>query len=398
MSEWIEKRLGEMIEVNPKSISASTYNGTIQYIDISSVESGRLLGYTKYDFVDAPGRARRIIKPGDTIISTVRPNLRGYLYVKECPNNVIASTGFAVLRTKEGNDKRFIYYLVTENSFIDYLSLVAKGSNYPAVDTNDFKQAKVTVPSLPTQTRIAEILSAYDDAIENNNHRIALLEKAARELYREWFVRMRFPGYKNMKFVNCLPEGWGVKKLGDIVKVGRGSSPRPITDAKYFANGNIPWIKIADATKSTKFILETNEYVNEYGASFSRKLPIGSMIIAASGTLGFPMFLGVEGCIHDGWMYFFEITEISKEYLYFVLLSMGRYYNSISYGAAIQNINTEIVRKSKIIMPEQNILKRFSDITSNIDNEIKCLLKKSQNLARQRDLLLPRLMSGKLEV
>ena len=397
MSHWVEKRLGDIIHINPSSLS-SNHNGTIQYIDISSVSQGHMLGCTEYEFSEAPGRARRKIKQGDTIISTVRPNLRAYWYVRACHDNAIVSTGFAVIRAKGENNSRFIYYLLTERSFIDYLSLVAKGSNYPAVDTNDFKRAKVTVPCLPTQTRIVNILSAYDDAIENNHRRIALLEKAARELYQEWFLRFRFPGHESVKIVDGLPEGWKAEKLDGMVGVGRGSSPRPITDEKYFSNGSIPWIKIADATKSTKFIFETKEKVNEYGASFSRKLPVGSMIIAASGTLGFPMFLGVEGCIHDGWMYFFDIKKITKEYLYFVLLFMGQYYNSISYGAAIQNINTDIIRKSKVIVPAQNILNQFTSAVSDIDSLIQNLLRQSQNLARQRDLLLPRLMSGKLEV
>ena len=84
-------------------------------------------------------------------------------------------------------------------------------------------------------------------------------------------------------------------RLADLAEIGRGSSPRPITDQRYFENGDIPWIKIADATASGKYIYETKEHVNEYGASFSRKLKPESLIIAASGTLGFPKFLGVEG-------------------------------------------------------------------------------------------------------
>jgi len=293
---------------------------------------------------------------------------------------------------------RYLFYYLRDDINIKKLRQFLTGVTVFQMSIKSLSNFKLELPPLPTQTRIAEILSAYDDAIENNNRRIALLEKAARELYREWFVRFRFPGYKKVKFVNGLPEGWEIKPLGKNVSVGRGSSPRPITDARYFSNGNIPWIKIADATKSTKFILETKEYVNDFGASFSRKLPIGTMIIAASGTLGFPMFLGVEGCIHDGWIYFYDINDISVEYLYFVLLSMGQYYNNISYGAAIQNINTDIIRKSKIIIPSQNILKQFTTIASNIDGGIKNLLLESKNLTHQRDLLLPRLMSGKLEV
>ena len=398
MSKWNEVRLGELIDINPETLSVSKYNGKIQYIDIASVNRGQLDGYTEYDIVDAPSRARRIIRNNDIIYSTVRPNLRAYYYVKDCPDNAICSTGFAVLRAKENVDSRFMYSLVTENSFVDYLSLVAKGSAYPAADTADFKKAKVAVPDLPTQKRIADILSAYDDLIENNNRRIALLEKAAQELYKEWFVRFRFPGYEATRFENGLPEGWKRVRFRDVAEIGRGSSPRPISDQRYFENGNIPWIKIADATSSKIYIHSTKEYVNDYGASFSRKLPVGSLILAASGTLGFPMFLAVEGCIHDGWLYFSDFEKKLSKYIYYVLMDLREVFNNVSYGAAIQNINTEIVRKSNIIIPNDDILLKFNCYTEEMHNEIISLQKKNQNLAEQRDLLLPRIMSGKLEV
>lgn len=164
-----------------------------------------------------------------------------------------------------------------------------------------------------------------------------------------------------------------VYRLGDLAEIGRGSSPRPITDELYFKNGNIPWIKIADATISGKYIYKTKEYVNDYGASFSRKLSPGSLIIAASGTLGFPKFLGVEGCIHDGWMYFSHFNEkiIDKDYLYYQLISLRRFFNNLSYGAAIQNINTPILKKTKIALPSLPVQRRIAYILSAYDNLIE---------------------------
>lgn len=164
-----------------------------------------------------------------------------------------------------------------------------------------------------------------------------------------------------------------VYRLGDLAEIGRGSSPRPITDELYFKNGNIPWIKIADATISGKYIYKTKEYVNDYGASFSRKLSPGSLIIAASGTLGFPKFLGVEGCIHDGWMYFSHFNEkiIDKDYLYYQLISLRRFFNNLSYGAAIQNINTPILKKTKIALPSLPVQRRIASILSAYDNLIE---------------------------
>lgn len=166
---------------------------------------------------------------------------------------------------------------------------------------------------------------------------------------------------------------WQTVKLGDCAEIARGSSPRPISDSAYFDKGTIPWIKIADATASFKYIYKTKEYVNEYGASFSRKLPPGSLIVAASGTLGFAIFLGVEGCVHDGWMYFKRIDEdkLHKQFLYYLLNTLTKSFNAFSYGAAIQNINTDILRNTAFRIPTVNVQQNIAAILSAYDELIE---------------------------
>jgi type I restriction enzyme S subunit len=169
---------------------------------------------------------------------------------------------------------------------------------------------------------------------------------------------------------------WKEIELADVCEIGRGSSPRPINNQAYFDGGDIPWIKIADATSSVKVIYKTKEYVNSYGASFSRLLPIDSLIVAASGTLGFPMFLGVEGCIHDGWLYFKSYNGINKEFLYYKIIDLNKYFYSKAYGAAIQNINTDTLRRTRISLPPLETQKRIASILSNYDDLIENNLKR----------------------
>ena len=174
-------------------------------------------------------------------------------------------------------------------------------------------------------------------------------------------------------------------KLAEVTEIARGSSPRPIRDQAYFDGGEIPWIKIADATASSKFIYKTKQYVNDYGASFSRKLPSGSLIVAASGTLGFAIFLGVEGCVHDGWLYFKYIDEskLDKFYLYFLLNTFTKSFNAMSYGAAIQNINTTILRETEIPLPALKTQKKIAAILSAYDDLIennKCRIALLENM------------------
>lgn len=399
MSEWKETRLGKLIEINPETLSVSKYTGEIKYIDIASVNTGSLEGYTTYEISDAPSRARRIIKDKDIIFSTVRPNLRAYYFVKNAPPNAICSTGFAVLRAKKGVNSRFIYSLVTENSFVDYLALVAKGSAYPAVDTNDFKKAKVTVPDLPTQDRIADILSAYDDLIEANNRRIELLEQAAQELYKEWFVRFRFPGYEKTKFENGLPEGWERNKIQKYYQTCSGGTPSR-SKPEYFENGIYPWVKTGEIKDCV--IIDTEEYITQdaVNRSSSKVLPAKSVAMAMYGVnIGLLAYFGSEMTCNQACCVFSDKRDFSsKHYLYYYLKSIREYLLLISFGAAQQNLSQDLIKKIKITMPSDDVVQAFEKQIDDIYDSIRMLLMKNKNLAEQRDMLLPRLMSGELGV
>jgi type I restriction enzyme, S subunit len=184
---------------------------------------------------------------------------------------------------------------------------------------------------------------------------------------------------------------WRTVKIGDICSVGRGSSPRPIKDQKYFRGGNIPWIKIADATSSGKYLYHTKQYVNEFGASFSRLLPKGSLIVAASGTLGYTQLLGVEGCIHDGWLYLDNFDEqVAREFLYYLFKDRVQFFYNSAYGAAIQNINTTILREMEILLPSIEtqrkitaVLSAYDDLIENNSRRIAILEEMAQALYRE---------------
>ena len=164
---------------------------------------------------------------------------------------------------------------------------------------------------------------------------------------------------------------WQERRIGDLCTVGRGSSPRPINDQRFFENGDIPWIKVADATASGKYLLETKLCVNRHGASFSRLLPPGSLIICTSGTLGLPIILGVEGCIHDGWLYTYDYEGLDPEFFYYFLQTQRNYFASVAYGAAIQNINTEILRNTAIRLPMLDVQSRIASVLKSYDDLIE---------------------------
>lgn len=394
-------KLGDLADIgrgsSPRPITDPRYfvDGNIPWIKIAdATASGKYIYETKEHVNDYGASFSKKLKPNTLIIAASGtlgfPKFLGcegcihdgWIYFSDIKENLILPD-------------YLYYYLITLRGYYNNLSYGAAIQN---INTPIIKKTKIYLPTIREQKQIAEMLSAYDRLIENNNHRIEIMEDIAQELYKEWFVRFRFPEYKNTKFENGIPLGWKRLHFSDIAEIGRGSSPRPISDQRYFENGSIPWIKIADATSSKIYIHTTKEHVNDYGASFSRKLPAGSLILAASGTLGFPMFLAVEGCIHDGWLYFSNFEKKYSKYIYYVLMDLRKVFNNVSYGAAIQNINTEIVRKSNILIPDDTTLFKFAGYVEELHNSIMNLQQQNQNLEKQRDMLLPRLMSGKLEV
>ena len=164
---------------------------------------------------------------------------------------------------------------------------------------------------------------------------------------------------------------WPKKKLGELAEICRGSSPRPITDTRFFDGGTVPWVKIADATKSGKFLYETKQHINDFGASFSRRLPPGTILVAASGTLGYTQILGVEGCAHDGWLILQNLRGLDRDFAYYALKTLEQHFFNSGSGAAIQNINTDILRESEVPCPPLRVQQRIAGILSAYDELIE---------------------------
>jgi type I restriction enzyme S subunit len=260
------------------------------------------------------------------------------------------------------------------------------------------KRIPLRLPPVPTQERIVSTLSCYDDLIENNHRRMALSEKAALLLYREWFIRLRFPGHEHTRTIRARPQGWTTYALDDLCLIGRGASPRPIVD---FMGGDVPWFKIGDATASeTCYILHTAEHVTEAGAKKSISLEQGSLVLSNSATCGIPYFTGVKGCIHDGWLHFANLKRISQRFLYCYLhFKRDELVSSVSDGSTQKNLNTAAVGRLTVALPaHDSLLTQFEESVGPLFSMIYNLACQNNALRAARDLLLPRFMSGEIPV
>lgn len=379
---WHVVRLDEVALINPESVGKSYPHKAIQYIDISSVGSGTLSETAIYRLLEAPSRAKRLVKHGDTILSTVRPNRRSFLFIKTPAPNLVVSTGFAALRPANRIDARFLYYAVTNPAFTDYLAANMKGAAYPAVDTETIARATIALPPLAVQRKIAAILSVYDDLIENNTHRIQILEEMAQTIYREWFVEFRFPGHEStnmvdLKELGSVPEGWRINKVKDIVK--RLKSGNTYTQSTVSDTGSVPVID-----QSRKIFLGFHGDEPDHLAT-----PENPIIIFGDHTC--KMQLMVEPfSLGPNVVPFVSRDGLPIHFLYFVVKNLVQTREYKRHW-------TELVIK-EVTLPPKQLARQFADSVVPMFEQINTLLKKNLNLSRTRDLLLPKLISGELDV
>ena len=264
---------------------------------------------------------------------------------------------------------------------------------------SDLEKIKVPCPHIEIQNRIADVLSAYDDLIDTNNRRIELLEQAAQELYKEWFVRFRFPGYENAKFEDGIPEGWEQDKIQKYYNTCSGGTPSR-SKPEYFENGVYPWVKTGEIKDCV--IIDTEEYITQeaVNSSSAKVLPAKSVAMAMYGVnIGLLAYFDSEMTCNQACCVFSDKRDFSsKHYLYYYLKSIREYLLLISFGAAQQNLSQDLIKKIKITMPSDDIVQAFEKQIDDVYDSIRILLMKNKNYVEQRDMLLPRLMSGKLEV
>lgn len=298
---------------------------------------------------------------------------------------------------------KFIYYLLRVNT--PYIFSYNSGIDTPFVPKSVFEKIKLLVPPLQVQERIAYVLSSYDELIENNNRRIKLLEKASQDLYKEWFVRFRFPGYRETKFKNGIPEGWMIEKLGAVVNI---TSSKRVYLSDYVSEG-VPFYRSKEIIQLSngKVISDTlyisnekyNEIKNKYGVPKKNDI-----LLTSVGTIGIPMLVSNNNSFYfkDGNLTWIQssLKERIAIYLYLWIKSEGGYQQLLSstIGTSQSALTIEKLKNIKILKPSEDIILKFSSLASNFIEEINNLQTQNINLIKQRDLLLPRLMSGKLRV
>ena len=408
MSKWAEKRLEDIIDVNPpvKLKKGESY----PFIDIDKVSPTRR-SVTNEEVKVYDGQSSSKFCDGDTVFSRITPCLENRKIAKVSIDGDAAfgSTEFYVFRAKKKKaDARFTYYLTSSNAVVlPAINSMTGASGRQRADKRFIQRLKLNLPDLPTQERIADILSAYDDLIEANDRRIELLEQTAQELYKEWFVRFRFPGYENAKFQDGLPETWSYVRFGKAIKIIDGD--RGVNYPKqeeFYPEGACLFLNAGNVT-ANGFDFSACAYITREKDSILRKgkLQHGDVVLTTRGTVGNVAFYNEtmtfsEMRINSGMVILRNLGVVSTEYIYTALRHeyLQKLMTLYASGSAQPQLPIKDMKRMKIIEPDSTTMERFTEMSADIYNQISLLIMENQTLAKQRDMLLPRLMSGKLEV
>lgn len=342
------------------------------------------------------------IRPGDIVINSTGDITigRAYFFKKKWKTPLFVDSHVTIIRLK--NDiiiPEFLIQLFPLKAYQTKIyNLVTGATGQLELSRSNLSKLEIEIPPLPIQQKIAAILSAYDDLIETNNRRIAILEEMAQQIYKEWFVRMRFPGWESAEFKKGVPLEWEIEAIQKFGKVITGKTPSTKI-AEYFG-GHIPFIKTPDMHDSI-FVFETEDTLTKRGADSQQKqyIPENSICVSCIGTGGVVSITSKLSQTNQQINSLILNNLLDLEFLFFKLSDLKETIQLFGYtGATMTNLSKGKFENLKIIYPNKTLVKYFHKIINPIFAEIKLLLLKNINLRKIRDLLLPRLMSGKLSV
>ena len=280
-----------------------------------------------------------------------------------------------------------LYYLQWRKSHL--LQLASAGATRNALTKGMIEQLEIDLPSLDEQRKVVGILDSIQNKIKLNHEINDNLQQQAQALFKSWFLNYE-------PWDGTAPNSWLHGKLGDYANIKRGGSPRPIQE--YLSDSGLRWLKISDVTGlQTPFIIDIKDHIIEEGLKKTVFLKAGSLVLSNSATPGIPKILDVDSCIHDGWLYFPE-SRFSNEYLYLYFKYIRQQLVNLSNGSVFNNLKTDILKGYPTILPDEETLQRFDGIIKPMFLQMQNLTRESHDLMDLRDTILPRLMSGELDV
>jgi type I restriction enzyme S subunit len=294
------------------------------------------------------------------------------------------------------NPRFLLYFFLSPAWRAKMDAITITGATVNRIPLTGFPDIKVAFPTLDKQTRIAEVLSAYDELIENNRRRIALLEEAARLLYREWFEHLRFPGHEHLPVENRRPHGWKKLTLGDVCEAIGGGTPST-ENSSFWTDGEIPWYTPTDITRNACLaLLGSEKKITEVGlrGSSTKMLPAGTVLMTSRASVGYFGIINTPSCTNQGFISIVPFDPAARMYLLHNLMHRVEEIRSHAGGATYKEISRGKFKGLSVTLPTSTLLREFEEHASTTHSQVLTLHIMNQKLATARDLLLPRLMNG----
>ncbi|HDK9104454.1 restriction endonuclease subunit S [Acinetobacter baumannii] len=408
---WDSKPLKYLCTYNDEVLPETTAkDAEIQYIDIGSVSA--VNGISKIEtmiFKDAPSRARRIVRDGDVIVSTVRTYLEAIAPINNPPENLIVSTGFAVIRPNQYLYKSFASYCLRAKGFIKEVVARSVGVSYPAINSSDL--VNIAIPSIEyaEQVKIANFLdhetTKIDHLIEKQQQLIELLKEKRQAVISHAVTKGLNPNVpmkdSGVEWLGEVPEHWDIVQAKYIADITRGAILRPVDAPEYFdEEGEWAYLNISDATKCDKYLDESKLRLSQLGSTKSARVYPNNLIITASATIGKAFINRIKVCVHDGFIPFCNI-KLDINYLYHYV-SNPYLYAAMGKSNTQKNIYLDEVKNMMVTVPPRceqvAIVKHIESSQFKYDGLIQSANSAIKLMQERRTALISAAVTGKIDV
>lgn len=409
MSEWKTYKLGDLINVKHGFAFKGEYFSDEPTNDIllspGNFKIGGGFKSDKFKYYNGEFPKDYILKEGDILITMTDLSKAGDTlgYSAKIPPhngiNYLHNQRLGLVQFKNDEiDPDFLYWILRTQPYQYYIVGSATGSTVKHTSPTRICSYEFEAPiDKATQQEIAQILTSLDDKIELNLQMNQTLEAMAQALFKEWFVDFNFPNFDG-ELENGLPKGWRMGSVLEIATLLSGGTPK--TDTEEYWNGSINWISAKDITSSNnQFIIETEKTITELGIkkSAAKLLPKFSTIISARGTVGNYCILSKEMAISQS-NYGLKSNSNNDYFLFLMVENMILMMKAFSYGTVFDTITTKTFQEMEVTIPDQKVIKDFEMAITPLYEKILSNQFQIQTLTQTRDTLLPKLMSGKIEV
>lgn len=404
MNSWKTVKLGDIADFsNGINFDKTAYSRGIKLIGVSNFGNRFFPPYDELEEVkEEVVRSNDYLKINDIVFvrSNGNKELVGRCMLINDTSVPLTYSGFCIrCRIKDTNsyDPIFFTYYFKSMLFRHAMSGSAVGANIQNLSQGRLAVHEMKVPDILLQRKIADILFNYDRLIDNNQKQIRLLEETAQRIYKEWFVKLRFPGYEDIRIVDGVPEGWKKDKVGILFTTVLGGTPS--REKSEYWGGKIPWINSGEVNKLR--IIKESEFITESGLekSSTKLMPKHTTVLAITGaTLGQVSYTEIETCANQSVVGIYDNSNVYSEYIYLAISNEIKGIIAEAIGGAQQHINKEVVNKFSILLPDAKVNELLKKVIRPLFEKITILYFEIEKLVEARDRLLPKLMSGEIEL